>query len=98
MIINLELFKFLTSHPNEDIRRDEYVSGEEKVSFGATDQLARARGTVEEEPESVDIVHHREGLLLRVSWMKLLKEALFELTWSCRFFRVCKTEEMFARI
>lgn len=47
---------------DENIRHDEYVRGEEEVSFGDADKLARARRTVEEEPESIDI--HGEGLQL----------------------------------
>lgn len=42
-----------------ETRNDEHVRGEEEVSLGVADQLAREGGTGEEEPESVGI--HGQG-------------------------------------
>jgi len=42
-----------------ETRNDEHVRGEEEVSLGVADQLAREGGTDEEEPESVGI--HGQG-------------------------------------
>lgn len=53
------IFERYSPSVKTETRNNEHVRGEEEVPVGVADQLARERGTVEEEPESVGL--HGEG-------------------------------------